>query len=126
MFHRRWKSCDAVRRGVCVANGNTVGRLDEVIDADLRSCNTAHYGNAKLLLKTRGVDRDTVTPRLIDQIEIDDNAVRNVENLENKVQIAFEPGSVDNRDRDVGPTEQDEITGDLFIAATSLQGVSPR
>ena len=56
MFHRRGKSRDAVRRGVCVANGNTVGRLDEIIDADLRPCNTAHYGNTKQRLKTRGVD----------------------------------------------------------------------
>ena len=63
---------------------------------------------------------------LIHQVEAHDDAISNLENLEDQIQIALQTCGIDDDHGDIRLPKQDEVTGDLFVRTACLQGVGTR
>ena len=124
--HRRLgpgrKLLDAVRTGAR-AGGDAAGGRQELVDAHPGPGYAADDRHAELPFQARRVHRDAVPPGLVHQVQVDDDAVRDVEDLEREVQVPFEAGGVHHHDGYVGPPEQEEVARHLLVRAARLQGV---
>ena len=117
---------EAERRGARAARGDAVRGVEQSVDADPRAGRAGHHRDAELPLEPCRVDRNPVAPGLVHQVDVDHHPVGDVEDLQHEVQVALEPRRVDHRHRHVGPSEQDELAGHLFVRAAGLQGVGAR
>ena len=125
--HRRLdlgrKVLDPARPRARRAGRDAAGRRQELVDAHPAPGHAAHDRHAELLLQAPRIHRDAVPTGLVHQVQVDDDAVRDVQDLEREVQVPFETGGVDHEDGDVGPPEQDEVARHLLVRASRLQGV---
>ena len=108
------------------AGGDSVGGVQERVDACRRAGGAGHDRHAQLPLEPRRVDRDAMASGFVHQVDVDDHAIRDVENLQHEVQVAFEARGVDDHHGHVRPAEQDELASHLLVGAARLQRVGAR
>ena len=109
-----------------LADSHAMSDREQLVNPDPRPGDPWHDWNTKLTLEPTGVDGNPVASSLVNEVEIHDDAVGNLENLQNEVEIALEPGGINDNDRDVGASKQHEITCDLFVRAARLERVGAR
>src|SRR5690606_1523463 len=98
-----------------LARGDGDRHAEQVIDPFATPCCGRDDGHAQLGRETVRVDRDPVALRLVHEVQADDHAVRDLQDLEDEVQVPLETGRVDDDDHDVRSAEEDEVPGDLLI-----------
>ena len=62
-----------------------------------------------------------MTTGLVHQVEADDDAIGDLEDLEHQVEVSFESGGIHHHQRDVRLAEEDEVAGDFLVGASRLQ-----
>ncbi len=83
-----------------------------------------HHGDAEVPREHLGVGRAPAALRLVRQVQRDDDAVAEVEQLEREVQAAREVGRVGDGDDHVRPPPQQGAAGGLLVVARPVQGVA--
>ena len=122
-FDLRCMVLESVRSVLSLSRRNIVRRSEEFGNPDPLTRSTRNHRHPQRGLELSGINRDPMAPCLIHQIEEDDNPIRDVENLEDEIQVALEPGGIDYDHRHVRATEQHEVARDFFIQTARLKRI---
>ena len=85
-----------------------------------------HHRHAQFARQMTLVNLDAMPLGFVDQVERDDHAVGDFQDLQRQVEVAFQAGRVDDDDRHVRLAEQDEVAGDFFVGAGRKQRIGAR
>ena len=103
-----------------------MGLREQLIDADPLAGRTRNDRHAELFLQLLRIERDPVSPGLVHEVQEDDDPVGDLEDLEDQVEVPLEARGVDDHDRHIRSTEEDEIARDLLVDAARLERVGAR
>jgi len=103
-----------------------VDRLKELLHPFAPAGHGRYHRHSELRLEPLDIDRDSVPTGLVHQVEADDHSIGDRERLQEQVQVPLEPSRVDHDHGDVRAAEEEEVSRDLFIDRTRLEGVRPR
>ena len=117
----RWERPDPVR--VC---GPIPGRhgqrgREKIVDTVSPTGDGGNHRHSQLARKPLRVHSDAAPACLVDQVQADDNPVGDLQYLEDEVQVAFQPGGVDDHHGDVRLAEEDEVASHLLVGASGLE-----
>ena len=104
---------------------HAVNRLQQLGQALAKPCAGRDDGHAQLSGKLLVVDRQSVSPGLVHQIQTDDRPVRDLQYLQHEIQIAVQSCRIHDNNRHVRPAKQDEVAGNLFVVACRQQRIGP-
>ena len=85
-----------------------------------------HHGDAEVTREHLGVRRTTAPPRLVREVEGDDDAVAEVEELQRQVEAPRQVGRVGDGDDDPGPPLEQRRARRLLVVAGPVERIAAR
>ena len=106
-----------------IAAGQRRDRAEQAFDAFAADRNDRYHRAAGLFGQCLDVDINTAAARHVHHIERDHHRHAHLQHLHAEVEIAFQVGSVEHVDDQVGVARQQVVAGDFLVQRGSIQGI---
>jgi hypothetical protein len=105
--------------------GHFVQGLQQKVESFPRAGDRRHDRHAQVARQAPLVDLQPVAAGLVHQVQADHDTIRDLQHLQDQVEIALQPGNVADDQRDIRLPEEQKVARHFLIGARRQQGIRP-